>query len=277
MKSIFNSKDYFLLICLALLTIFIFTSHASAQDSIKKAQSSTIKIKISKDENGKKTDYDTTFTTNNKMDSKELNEMISKWERRQKRFDGNMKDMDKKMKELTIELNDLDLPDSAMSDSIKNMTKKMIIMGMGKEHPDFFYHFDPDESEYEYNIETPEPPEPPEPPDMDNRHKEMRKHFKFRNSPMPPRFREFENDEGGLMPLLRGIPLDRVKNFSIKERRHGTRIIIDVDRSPVFNSPRPRQETIIITTPEGNEHKGKPQRIEKRVIIKDDDTKKDKL
>ncbi|MCX6251129.1 MAG: hypothetical protein NTX61_10300 [Bacteroidetes bacterium] len=270
MKTKLNSKDFFLLICLALLTIFILSSRASAQDSLKKAPLSTVKIKISKDDNGTKTDYDTTFTTSKPMNSKELNESITKWERHWNRLDDRMKDLDKRMKRFNIEINDLDLPDSSMMDSIRKITDKVIIMGNCKGLPRILSEDDPDG--FEYNFETPEPPEPPAIP---GQHREFRNHFEFCNPPMPPRFREFGNDEGGLIPLLRGIPLDRVKNFSIKEKRHGTRIIIDVDRAPVFNCPKSCQETIIIAPPRGTPQNGKVHRIEKRVIIKDENSKKD--
>lgn len=83
--------------------------------------------------------------------------------------------------------------------------------------------------------------------------------------------RRFRFDQGGqtLSDVLGNIPMERVKSYSIKERKGGKRIVIDVDDA-TFSDQNDR--VIVIRH---KDCKGTPDRrntMEKKIIIRSDQT-----
>lgn len=261
-------KDSILVIGLATIMTIILTFPGFTQDTLKKNPKTTLKLKIIKDENGKKTIIDTTITSSKSLDSGEIDEIIAN-------LDDNMKGLDEGLKELNISLSQMKLPDSAMMDSIRKMTARIRIMSKNFKHPDFRWHNRPGSFDYNFDFDTPEPPEPPEPPET---HGEHHHHFDWNVEPFdvePPAMRR---NDGSLMDLLRNIPMDRIKSFNIKEKKDGTRITIEVGHGSVLGSPRSSERTIIIRpdrggTPAPQHESGR----HKKVIIKSDPEDPDEL
>jgi hypothetical protein len=71
---------------------------------------------------------------------------------------------------------------------------------------------------------------------------------------------------GSLSELLGDIPLERVKKYSVKDRKNGKRIVIDVEDGPFFGSKNNR--VIIKGTPHMKHSYMYPKK-DVKVIIKD--------
>ena len=183
--------------------IFIFPGKISAQDPQKSSKNQkTVQMKIVTTENGKTTVLDTTITTTEPGDLKEYQYQLQV-------MDDQMKDMEKGMKEMEIELSegmgDFDI-DTLVIDNGDSIHKKIIIRGgrgMGRgngcDHMrmedccpgmPFGFSWDGDEDE---NLVFP--------------------------APFP----------GQMESILGSIPMGAVKGFKIKEKKGGKRIIIDID------------------------------------------------
>jgi len=253
--------DSILVIGLAAVFSFVLVHPVSAQDTIKKHSKTVITLKIVKDENGKKTVIDTTITTDKPLKSKELKAIVSDMGEDVKGENGDMDDF-------SFSFNGDEFPDSAFMDSIHKMTKDIRCM-VRKLHG---HHFDMDRFpggfDYNFNFDLPEPPAPPDPPEAgwdfgDFQHP----------APYPGHRQDMEKGPGTLSDLLGDIPLDRVKNFSIKEQKDGTKITIELDRGPVFAAPRSESKVIIIR-PDGSVHsQGHDRKMHKKVIIHSGDDK----
>ncbi len=242
MKTYSWLKDSMLVIGLATIMTIILTSPGYTQDTLKKNPKTILKLKIIKDENGEKTVIDTTITSAKSLDQGEINEIIVN-------LDENMKGLDAGLKELSLSLSEMNLPDSGMMDSIRKMTDRIRIMSKNFKSPHFKMHAQPGGFDYNFDFDMPEPPESPERPNPPGEH---RHHFESRVEPFdiePPAIRK---GEGSLLDLLRDIPMDRIRNFNIKEKKNGTRITIDVDREPVLGFPRSTERTIIIRPGKGH-------------------------
>jgi hypothetical protein len=255
-----------LVIGLATIMIIILTFPGYTQDTLKKNPKTTLKLKIIKDENGKRTIIDTTITSNKSLDSGEVDEIIAT-------LDDNMKGLDEGLKDLDISLSKMKFPDSTMMDSIHKMTDRLrTMMSKNFKSPHSRWHTQPGAFDYNFDFDTPEPPEPPEP------RGERHHHYDFRVEPFnmePPSMRR---NEGSLMDLLRNIPMDRIKSFTIKEKKDGTRITIEVGRGSVFGKPHSSERTIIVRPERGNAPGSHHESgRHKRVIIKSDSEDPDEL
>lgn len=260
MKTYSWLKNSMLVISLATIMTFIPTFPGYTQDTLKKNPKTTLKLKIIKDENGKKTVIDTTITSAKSLDPGEINEIIVN-------LDENMKVLDVGLKELSLSLSQMNLPDSGMMDSIRKMTDRIRIMSKN-----FKWHNQPGRFDYNFDFDIPEPPESPNPPG------EHRHHFESRVEPFDAELPSMRRGEGSLLDLLRDIPMDRIRSFNIKEKKNGTRITIDVDREPVLGFPRSSERTIIVRPGRGQAPESLPESDRhKRIIIKSDTEDPDEL
>ena len=270
MKTYSWLKDSMLVIVLATIMTIALTSPVFSQDTlkVKKNPRTVLKLKIIKDENGKKTVIDTTITSSKSLDSGEINDIIAN-------LDDNMKGMDEGLKELDLSLSHMKLPDSAMMDSIRKMTARIRIMSKNFKSPHFKWHNQPGGFDYNFNFDTPELPEPPEPPCPPDEH---RHHFDFRVEPFDNESPVIRRGEGSLLDLLRDIPMDRIRSFNIKEKKDGTRITIEVGREPLLGFPLSHERTIIVRPGKGNETSPSHESDRhKKVIIKSDTEDPDEL
>jgi hypothetical protein len=258
MKTYAYLKEILMVIGLALLLTIFITKPIHAQDTVKKGQTTTVKMKIIKNENGKETVFDTSFTTNSSMNREELKEMMSGME-------DDMKGMKDDMKEFTINLNEMELPDSGMMDSIRKITDRVIVMSRNFKAPHARGHNNPHAYNYDfdYDFDLPVPPEPPIPPSIPGEfHKYMNRNWNW-------------NSKGQtLSDVIGDIPMDRVKNYSIKDRKNGKRIVIDVEDSPLLAPVQER--VVVIRDHDRNNAPGAERKKVEKIIIDTDQPKPDK-
>jgi hypothetical protein len=224
----------------ALLMIFCFASPAGAQDNKQQTVTATVtaspskdkkeqkvtvvaksgskvkdgkvNVRIITDENGKKTEVDTVFSTKGGSDSEELEALLEK-------LHGQMKDVEKKMKDIELYISSMN--DSSLTDSSghnKYMFKFQGSAGCPKIH---FKEFPP---AFNYDYEMPESPVSPE---------EFNHEFFNRRERGPQVFTMPERGES-LSDVLGDIPMSKVKSYKIIDKKGGKRIIIDLGDGPSF-------------------------------------------
>jgi len=162
-------------------------------------------------------------------------------------------------------------PDSNMMDSINRQIEKVIVTGKGGKHGHFRVHNMPES--FNYNFEIPDMPESPvnieEIETLGNGSGEDLEECMSRN------FGQGMHQQscccGGkgqtLNDLLGEIPMDRVTGYTIKDRKNGKRIIIDLKDAPIFE----RQNRVIVIRDSGNaRHAGNGARQHMKIYIKKD-------
>jgi hypothetical protein len=217
----------------ALFLTFFFPAPAFSQEAAKKEKNKTIMLKVVSDDNGTTSVIDTTF----------------------------------------------EMPDSAMVDSIRQEVDKVIEMTRGGRHGKIKIHTMPDG--YDYNFDIPCIPDCP----MDLQGlQDLGIDFNWDGMPPCPEFGDDACCEGmprlerrimraggegrSLNDILGDIPMERVKSYTIKDRKNGKRITIDIDDAPMFD----RQEKVIIIREPGKAHRqGSPQQRKVKVYMTPDD------
>ena len=251
-------KDILTVIGLAVaLTIFI-THPGFSQDTTKTKADHKVKIvaKVIMDKDGKKQEFDTTINLDRPLKPGEENEMM-------KHFEMQFKDLGNQMKDLEIELNAMNLPDSGMIDSIQRFAEKTIVLnGYGNGNFHMRHHNGP--RAFNYQFDFPEPPEPPQP---------LIEEFNDDNLPGMSQERNnsfFRSHSQSLNDILGDIPMDRVKSYSIKDTKDGKKIVIELKNGLVVEN---HNKVIIIHTPrpEGRHGNGHDKQMKKTVIIRDGD------
>jgi hypothetical protein len=214
------------LLTIAILVLVIFIiKPVKAQNLKQEGRTKTMKIKVVKEKDGKKTVFDTTVYTDNSMNQEEIVEMI-------KNLKSDMKELEMQLKNLSSDYN-MKVLDSLELDSLAEGLEKIIVIGDCGKNGKLDMHCMPNGYKYNFDIDTDFPNMPDCPmmwQDFDN------EEFNFR-FPAPanvfPGFNE-ESEAGSLDELLGKIPMERVKSYSIKDRKNGKRIIIDVENGPMF-------------------------------------------
>jgi hypothetical protein len=255
MKKQLNIKDLTIVISILLLLAVIFAGSVHAQDTVVKSKKgkNVIVLKVKADSNGKTTIIDTTFTLNSRGDMAQMRQYMRDLHRQ-------MGDLRRQMREMELSVN---IPEMGelFSDSIPDSTfdEEVYAGRMGRQG---HHGRAPRAFTFSYSMPAiPDAPPPPPPPDD----------FDFEGVPpacMPDQFMDFAPQGKMLNELLEPIPMDRVKNYQIKERKGGKRIIIDVDDEPV--GPANHKEVIIINGKRMDHQssmKGQPKKIQKEIII----------
>lgn len=248
------------------LTIFI-THPGFSQDTTKTKGNKKVKIiaKVITDKDGKTQEFDTTINLNRDLKPGEEKEMLKNFE---KRFG----DLDDQMKDLEIQLNAMNLPDSGMMDSIMQLTEKAMKLrgNLGKYH--FRHNFSPRAFNYNFDFDIPDIPEPPEPP--------MIEEFDEGTPGMlHNRMQGMMRGKGeSLNSVLGDIPMDHVKSYSIKETKHGKKITIELNDEPLVEH---QQKVIIMRSPRPEMRHMQNQRhkmqMQKRRMIRQHDQEQKQL
>lgn len=216
MKKTLIIKGITFSVFLTVLFILAGPGKGMAQDKkSKKPQKATVVIKINK-EDGKTKIIDTTFVLSDPADHE-------KFEKYMKQYEGDLKSIEDNLKNMEVTVNIPDLDDSLKLDSL---TKQITVISKGMDHPHFKFHERPEAFSYSYDFDTPAMPEAPghfrefDPEDFMPEHdmKVMR----------------FNQKGQSLNEILGEIPMDHVKSYSIKEKKNGKRITIDVSDYPFF-------------------------------------------
>jgi hypothetical protein len=168
-----------------------------------------------------------------------------------------MKEMEEEMQENREAFS---VPDSGMTDSIRNYTQRIIKDWNGPRSPHFRQSMRPHAFDYNFNFDMPEVPEPPMPPLNGDRDEDTPRQFNFRD--LRP------SQEGStLNDVIGNIPMDQVESYSIRETKHGKRITIELKNDPII---RQQENVIILREPKHPDRRGTAPRpeIRKRIIIK---------
>ena len=239
MKNIPTRK---MAICLAIsaafLAIFI-TRAASAQDTIRKQSHKKIIMKVISDDNGKTTVIDTSFTVNDQAGLESLERKIRSGVKSGKCCDRDFFTIHSGPDDYSYDFK-MPFPPECM----KEFEKLKDLEG--------FEGLEDLDQAGEFNLEIPgcghgddgawEMPEPG----------------------CSPRFMQPGQGGQSLNDLLGEIPMDRVIGYSIKDRKHGKRITIDLDEGPVFER---HPKVVVIRDPgHGGSRKGYPQKSMKIYI-----------
>mgnify|MGYP001766998301 CR=1 FL=1 len=199
--------------CLTLLAVFILRP-AVAQEKKESDSKSTVKLKVITEKNGETNVFDTTLISEENIITQEEVEAL-------------MRDLQDKMGEFSDQMREYQFlfdpgsPDTLLSDSVRKEIKRALRMLPGKGCEGLRF---PRGRAYQFDF--PCMPDCPGPPEMAQR-------FRW-GGRMPGRvIQRMMQREETLSDLIGEIPLDQVKQYSIKERKGGKRIIIDVDDAPV--------------------------------------------
>lgn len=191
------------------------TVYASSDSQDKQNQQGVYKIKIIKDDNGKKIVIDTTISMKGVMDKENLDELMGNLE-------GQMEDLKEQMKDLQLSFGSLE--DTAVNDSSGHHRAYSFRFHSGPSCHGIIGYKNP--GEFNYHFEMPDFPEIHEFPELKER--EWRNGWQeYSHGPqvmvLPGRGGE------SLMDVLGNIPISRVKSYKVIDKKSGKRIIIDLD------------------------------------------------
>jgi hypothetical protein len=256
MKTVHYFKEITAILGVAVILTFLLSSSGFSQEkAVKKEVKGSVKIRIDKEESGKRTVTDTTFNLNDKNGE-------SAYEIFMKEIDAPGGGHHERMKNIEVHLSDLGKLDSLDMDSLGKLEKTIRIFS--DDGNIFRIEGIGDDERFDLPIPPP-PPEPCAPPCFEN---------EYGSFPSC-----VDEGSGNLLDVLRSISMNRVRNFSIKEKKHSTRIIIDVDRSPVLDRPFMHDRMIYFNNSKRPGRMGIQQhpRIERKVVIeKENENKVDK-
>lgn len=250
-----NFRDILTIFGLSIaLTIFI-TRPGFSQDTTKMKGDKKVRIvaKIITDKDGKTNEFDTTINLDRNLKPGEEKELM-------KGFEMRFKDLGDEMKDLEVEMNAMNLPDSGMMDSIQQLTERAMKHQGDLRKFHFRRNFSPRAFNYNYNFDMPDLAEPPQP---------FIREFNEENSGGMS-----EGKGGSLNDLLGDIPMDKVKSYSIKDTKDGKRIVIELNNEPLIEHHR---EVIILRSPrpDGRHGQGPRHQMKKRIIIREGNQEKD--
>jgi hypothetical protein len=246
-------KKFILVTLISVLITFALSFSVIAQDSTEsKSKKAKIVLKIKKDYNGKTTVIDTTFTLSTPASHKEFDEYLKKHEE-------ELDNLGKELENIEVFVDMPDFPDSMATDSL---IKQLKFVGKGIRTPHFNWH---NRSQgYDYDFEVPCPPDFPPPM---HRNEGIERDYS-RDHDM--KSFHYENNRPTLSDILGDIPMDRVLSYSIKDRKNGKRIIIDLNDEPF---PEKQDRVVIIREPGKQAQKRDHSDRQVKVIIKSDDGK----
>jgi hypothetical protein len=253
MENSQNKKSIVLCMLITGFLIFTFSLNIAAQDSAKtRSKKGVVVLKIKKDDNGKTTVIDTTFTLTDASGRQELEEFLKQHEK-------ELKNLSEDLGNIEVMVDIPDVPDSMATDSL---IKQMKIITKDIRCPHFKWYNNPEGFDYEFEVPC---------------------HHDF---PSPPchgfegvedeyflgddwRGFKYKNKRQTLSYILGDIPMDRVKKYSIKDKKNGKKIIIEVENAPLNE----RQDRIIVIREPGKQShiKGRSDRQMKVIIQSDDD------
>jgi hypothetical protein len=246
-----------------LCSIFL-TGFVRAQDTKNDTQKKTVKIKVVKEKDGKKSVLDTTIIGTESLKEKDIDAMMEKLEK-------EMKGLESEMKKLDLDIS-VTLDDTGKIDSLKKEIRKVIMLGngccKGKVDIDCIPHC--------FNFGFDNIPEIFEGVENEGNWEDVDGNIFYYGTPGPEfNFRTQQKHSGGtLSDILGDIPMDRVKNYSIKETKNGKKITIEVDHGPLFES---RGNVVVIKDPYAKKKRksrhGTPEQDVKVIIKTDTDEK----
>jgi len=198
-----------------MLAIFITKTNYAQNTEIKdKGKKKTVILKIMADNNGKTTIIDTTFTMPEGSDLKEIQEMTDK-------LGKEMKGIEDEMKEMQFNIL-VDMSDSTQMDSLGNVVEKVVVLNKGHRNHFKMHCGEPNAFDYEFEV--------PSHRDIIRKFNDFDRQGLARNwGDHDERVYRFDNNGGSLTDILGNIPMERVRNYSIKDTKYGKKIVIEIE------------------------------------------------
>jgi hypothetical protein len=220
---------------------------SAAQDSSKTAsKTGVVVLKIKKDDNGKTTVIDTTFSFSTREGQKAFEEYM-------KQYEADAEKLSEELDNIEVIADLPDLPDSILSDSA---LKQLLHVGKDIRLPRFRWQCKPEGFNYDFDIECPHDLSLPPFQGYDDFEEEL----------MPDhdmRVFHYNHKRQTLSDIIGDIPMDRVKSYSIKDTKHGKRIIVDIEDNPLIE----KQDRVIIihepgkSTVHKKDHSGRQMKV----------------
>ncbi len=169
----------------------------------------------------------------------------------------------------------MEMPDTGMIDSIKQEIDKVIELGHGGKHARLKMHCMP--QGFNYNFEMPDLPDCPMDmkalEEMDGEGmtfgRDLEDPIWESMAPGPGRMIMRSGGHGQtLSDILGDIPMDRVISYSIKDRKNGKRITIDLNDAPTFQHP---DRVIVIREPRKAQRNRNGQERQVKVYVNTDE------
>jgi hypothetical protein len=257
MKKHQNISRISLIALIAGLLTSVMSFPVVAQSSAKTgSKKGVVVLKIKKEDNGKSTVIDTTFTITTPAGQKALEEYMEQYEK-------ELGKVSEELENIEVLVDMPGSPDSLVNDSI---IKRLRVTGKDMRCPRFRWLDKPEGFDYEFDVPCPHVFPPSDIPDEG-----------FEEEYWPGhdiRLFQYGNDRHTLSGVIGDIPMDRVKSYSIKDTKHGKRIIIDIEDAPVLNK---KDRIIIIREPGGPAgRRGHSDRQMKVIIHPDSDRQTEK-
>jgi hypothetical protein len=255
MKKPQNNRNILLCLFISGLMTFTLSFNVAAQNSEKTfSKKGVVVLKIKKEDNGKTTVIDTTFNISTPAGQKEFEKFMAKHEEELENIGHELENI-----ELSVDMPDF--PDSMAKDSI---VKQFRFMGKDGRSPHCKWQNQHDRYDYEFDI--------PCSPDFDFSPFQWYEDFDGDFSPgRDMKVFRYNHDSPTLSDILGDIPMERVKSYSIKDRKNGKRIIIDIEDAPLLDN---HERVIVIREPGKQSHKRSNADRQMKVIIQSDDGKK---
>jgi|GEM_PF-681910 hypothetical protein len=218
-----------------------------------KAKEGKIKVRIIKEENGKRTELDTLINAPGGIQGADLEKLMKDMHVQIKSAESDMKEAGDHMKNIQIYINGMD--DSIAGDSAGKCRHAYTFSMPGccpRFHDRDFFHA------FNYNFEMPDVPQPP---DME----EALENEFYSNDALGPQVFAVPDKGESLSDVLGNIPMSRVKSYKIIDKKGGKRIIIDVQDAQDFG----RNNVIYIKSrhPHSPPPRGNGHNEEMKVII----------
>jgi len=257
MKKFQNIRSILLYVLITGSLTLMLSLPVAAQDSAKtRAKKGTVVLKIKKNDNGNITVIDTTFNITTPAGHKEFEEYLKKHEE-------ELENLGEELENIEVFVDMPDFPDSMGADSV---IKYLRFSGNDKRSPHLSWQDREGGFDYSYDFDIPCHPDFSSPP--------FHGYEGFDEEFLPGQdlkvFRH-ERTRQTLSDLIGDIPMDRVKSYSIKDRKNGKRIIIDIEDAPFLEN---QDRVIIMRSDERPSHKRTHSDRQMKVVIKTDDSGK---
>lgn len=196
-----------------------------AQEKSQGDPKSTIKLKIVNDKNGAVTVLDTAFTVDKVLGQEDMDQILRDMK---VNMEMELDALAKNREEMHVNL-ELEIRDSLLSDSLGREIERVVVLSPERK---IYRTKGPREFRFNFPCIPDFHGSPDGPADF-----EWNQGFPFDGE----QIRKYIEQQKTFSDIVGDIPLERIKSYSIKDRKGGKRIIIDVEDCPVIRG----QERII--------------------------------
>ncbi len=216
MKNISINKSFTMVLGVIIMFAIFITKTTNAQNSgsNEKGKEKTIILKVVTDKDGEKTEIDTIFTIPEGSDFPEGIKCM-------KKIREEMKGLEDEMREIQVQMF-VDQTDSTLMDSLQKSVGKMILLTKGPKDRIRIHREMSGEPDFDLDL----------PCNLD----QLRKLDEFGHQSLDrywkdpdKRIYRFKNKGETISDILGEIPMERVRNYSVKNTKYGKKIVIEIE------------------------------------------------